>query len=195
MGNCILPSGSSCKSKNYDMKDLLIYLAGPDVFRANAMEHFAEMKALCNKYDFEGMSPFDNENVFKGEQYSKEHGVFIFKINVNVIKLCDVIIANLVPFRGACIDDGTAWEMGCGYANNKILYGYTPWCYRTLVASTPDFLINVTFPNVEHFGDNCVNLMIQHSIELSGGEIFPSFERCLIDLREKYDKADSIFKK
>jgi nucleoside 2-deoxyribosyltransferase len=37
-----------------------IYLAGPDVFRINALEHFIEMKKLCQKYGFNDLSPFDN---------------------------------------------------------------------------------------------------------------------------------------
>jgi nucleoside 2-deoxyribosyltransferase len=177
------------------MKKLLLYLAGPDVFRENALEHFAKMKALCDKYEFEGMSPFDNEDNFKGVLYSKEHSTRVFHCNHGAIKICDVVIANLVPFRGACIDDGTAWEVGCGFVHGKLLYGYTPWYDRPLVANTPAHYQNSTFPNIEHFGNNCVNLMIQESIEVSGGRILMSFEDCLIDLKEKYDKADPVFKK
>jgi hypothetical protein len=41
------------------------------------------------------------------------------------------------------------------------------------------------FVMIEAFGHNCVNLMIQESIELSGGKILSTFEECLIDLKYK----------
>lgn len=161
-----------------------IYLAGPDVFRKDAYKHFENMKKLCDKYGFIGLSPFDNDNTFDGEAFSSKHSVYIFKGNLIQIKNCDIIIANLIPFRGCCVDDGTAWELGCGYAQDKILYGYTPHCTLTLQEVTNQIpkLID-EFPNVETFGRNCVNLMLQESIELSGGKILATFEDCLIDLK------------
>ncbi len=174
------------------MKKLLIYLAGPDVFRANTLEHFAEMKKLCDKYDFEGMSPFDNEDNFKGELFSKPHSRRVFHANVGVVKICDAIIANLIPFRGACVDDGTAWEIGCGYAYRKLLYGYSPYWNLTLPELTrttlySEYIKDSDFPHIETFGKNCVNLMIQESIELTGGKILDTFENCLIDLLKRYE--------
>jgi nucleoside 2-deoxyribosyltransferase len=156
------------------------------------------MKELCNQYGFEGISPFDNafdnEN-FNGELWSKERSVNIFKSNHEIVKNCDIIIANLIPFRGACIDDGTAWEIGCGYANNKVLYGYTPHSYLTLYQVTDmnyEYTSNIhdDFPQIEAFAHNCVNLMIQESIELSSGRILNTFEECLVDLKEKFLKTD-----
>lgn len=162
-----------------------IYLAGPDVFRKDAMAHFTEIKNLCDKYGFKGLSPFDNED-FDGVALSKGHSISIFKSNVELIKQCDIIIANLIPFRGACIDDGTAWEIGCGFTLGKIICGYTPYCEHKLKDVTK-MMYNIhqqkDFPNIEMFADNCVNLMLQESIELTGGKILPSFESCLIHLQ------------
>jgi len=164
-----------------------IYLAGPDVFRANPLEHFKTLKALCKEYGFIGLSPFDNEDGFDGEISSKKHATHIFAGNVALVKICDIIIANLTPFRGACVDDGTAWEIGCGYTNAKLIYGYTDYyCvklpYQINLNAHPDSLLE--FPNIESFGENCVNLMLQESIELSGGKILKTFEDCLIDLNK-----------
>jgi len=158
-----------------------IYLAGPDVFRSNPLEHFEAIKKLCDKYGFIGLSPFDNEDSFDGELFSKQHSTAVFLGNVGLIKNCNIIIANLVPFRGACVDDGTAFEIGCGYANNKILYGYTELnnhSIKDVVKMKYDASFQPEFPGIESFGDNCVNLII----ELSGGKILKTFEDCLIDI-------------
>lgn len=167
-----------------------IYLAGPDVFRENPFEFFEKQKQLCIKYGFIGLSPFDNEDGFDGELFSKLHSTHVFKGNVGIVReKCDIIVANLVPFRGACVDDGTAWELGCGYANGKLLYGYTPyhnvWLPNQIYnGDYPDSFAE--FPNVESFKFNSVNHMIQESIELSGGRILSTFEDCLIDLKKKF---------
>ncbi len=165
-----------------------IYLAGPDVFRNNPFEYFDKIKVLCKSYGFEALSPFDSEGDYVDELFTKKHATHIFHGNHGLIKYCDIIIANLVPFRGACVDDGTAWELGCGYANNKLLYGYTQYSKMLLKAVTYmnfDMQLQSVYPNIESFGSNCVNLMIQESIELSGGKILDTFENCLIDLKSK----------
>jgi nucleoside 2-deoxyribosyltransferase len=60
------------------------------------------------------------------------------------IDRCQVVVANL---NGIMTDDGTAWEMGYAYANNKFIIGlFTDWRAR--------------FPN----GNEVVNLMMQCSI-------------------------------
>ena len=157
-----------------------IYLAGPDVFRVNPLEYFEKLKVLCLHYEFKGLSPFDNEN-FNGELFSKDHSINVFKSNINLIKKCDIIIANLVPFRGACIDDGTAWELGYGYFCGHLLYGYTSYCNVKLPHQFNSKNNLFEYPHIESFGDNCVNLMIQESIESSGGKIMKTFEDCLVD--------------
>jgi len=171
-----------------------IYLAGPDVFRPRPLEHFMMLKELCTKHGHQGISPFDNETDFEGTPLSKEHSIKIFQSNVETVKICDVVFANLENFRGACIDDGTAWELGCGFAYQKLLYGYTE--YHNVKLKTITEAIHSyeyieqrhIYPSVESFSDNCVNLMIQESIEISGGKILRKFEDCLVDLNEKYVK-------
>lgn len=159
-----------------------IYLAGQDVFRANAAEHFAELKKLCENYGFEGVSPFDNE-IFDGEKFSKEHSKHVFFANVSKIEECFAIVANLNPFRGACVDDGTSFELGVGWCNSKFMCGYTKfhgWKHKDVVESIHVIERSVLeFPIIESFADNTVNLMLQESIEDSGGKILRTFEECL----------------
>jgi nucleoside 2-deoxyribosyltransferase len=171
-----------------------IYLAGPDVFRENAVEHLDGLKNLCKKYGFEGLAPLDNVIEIPDEdKLTPKHSNLIFKANYELIKKCDIIIANIEPFRGACIDDGTAWEIGCGFAYGKRMYGYTCYNDSTLVGVTQHMWdmedhnfeggTNVEYTEVENFG-NCVNLMICDSIKESGGVMLKTFEDCLAKLRD-----------
>jgi nucleoside 2-deoxyribosyltransferase len=113
---------------------------------------------------------------------SKEHSIIIFQNNINKIKDCDIIVANINPFRGACVDDGTAFEIGFGYALGKKIYGYAFSCDMSLVDRT-NLYYNVNddtkFPIIENFKGNSHNLMIQESIELSGGKIYQTFDDVL----------------
>ena len=173
-----------------------IYLAGPDVFRKNAVEHLDILKSLCNKYGFIGLAPLDNViKVSSKDLNTPVHSNLIFKSNVSLIKECDVVIANLIPFRGACIDDGTAWEIGMAFALGKTIYGYTSYKDCSLQGVTEEmwdmynfygdnsFCVCADYTEVENFG-NCVNLMISDSILDSGGSIELTFEECLISLKK-----------
>ena len=169
-----------------------IYLAGPDVFRANAIEHLNTLKEICKKYGFVGLAPLDNViELPEEDKFTPIHSKLIFKANVDLIRECDVIIANVLPFRGACADDGTAWELGCGYALGKKLYGYSEFSNLSLKAITNimfDINRQEEFTEVENFG-NTVNLMLADSIKELGGSIYKTFEECIVDLYNEMQSA------
>lgn len=165
-----------------------IYLAGPDVFRPNAEEHFEKMKVLCIKYGFIGVSPFDGEPISDIEIGSSEHSKEIYIKNIKKVVECDIIIANLIPFRGACVDDGTAFEIGCGAVLGKKIYGYTPYYGFTLEDITIEkcnLQDQKQFTEIEDFQGNHVNLMMNEAIRESGGVILKSFEDVLKHLCQK----------
>jgi nucleoside 2-deoxyribosyltransferase len=114
-----------------------VYLAGPEVFLRNAKEVGEHKKALCKKYGLEGVFPLDNEVDTKGKS-PRETGLCISGINEDLIKTCDVVIANLTPFRGPSADVGTAYEMGFAHALGKKVFAYTnvaaPFTERTTKA-------------------------------------------------------------
>jgi nucleoside 2-deoxyribosyltransferase len=116
---------------------LRVYLAGPDVFLSNAKEFGERKKALCRKYGFEGVFPIDNEVDVKGKS-SREIGFCISKVNEDLIKSCDIVIANITPYRGPSADVGTVYEMGFAHALGKRVLAYTntavPFTERTLKA-------------------------------------------------------------
>ena len=171
------------KSQGYSK----IYLAGPDVFRSNAISRLNSLKRFAERYGHRGLAPLDNVlNIADSEKGTPKHATLIFEANVDLIEECDVIIANLEPFRGPSIDDGTAWEIGYGYARGKKIYGYSALSDKSLEEITKmmfDMSKQTKYPNIEKMGHS-VNLMIQDSIVASGGKIFKTFEECLIDLNK-----------
>jgi nucleoside 2-deoxyribosyltransferase len=119
------------------MAPLRIYLAGPEVFLANAKEIGEQKKTLCKKYGFEGVFPIDIEVDTKGKS-SKEVGICISAVNEDLIRNCEIVIANITPFRGPSADVGTAYEMGFAHALGKLVLAYTnvalPFTERTIEA-------------------------------------------------------------
>jgi nucleoside 2-deoxyribosyltransferase len=78
------------------MVPIRVYLAGPEVFLVNAKEVGEQKKALCSKYGFEGVFPIDVEVDTKGRT-PREIGYLISNINENLIKSCEIVIANITP--------------------------------------------------------------------------------------------------
>jgi nucleoside 2-deoxyribosyltransferase len=114
-----------------------VYLAGPEVFLSNAKEVGKNKKTLCRKYGFEGVFPLDTEVDVK-DKSPREIGLCIFGVNENLIRSCDIVIANLTPFRGPSADVGTAYEIGFAHALGKSVFAYTnvtvPFTERTVKA-------------------------------------------------------------
>lgn len=98
----------------------LAYLAGPDVFLPDAAGRGAELKALCAASGLEGLFPLDGE--ISGIE---DVPGAIRAANMDLIRRCDVVLANMAPFRGPSMDPGTAYEMGAGAALGKLVVGYT----------------------------------------------------------------------
>ncbi len=110
-----------------------IYLAGFDVFRADAIEHGQYLKALCTAHSLEGLYPFDNE-VPPGLS-AQETAQLICSMNIAMIQRSTAVLANLNVFRGFEPDSGTAFEVGMAVALNKPV-----WVYFDPVASLRDLV-------------------------------------------------------
>ena len=102
-----------------------LYLAGPDVFRPDAAQRGAWLKACCAEYGFEGLFPLDQDVpadiVAPGQQAR-----WIFEANIGLIEQTDAVLANLDFFRGPEPDSGTCFEVGFAVARGKPVYGYIP---------------------------------------------------------------------
>lgn len=93
-----------------------VYLAGWDVFRADAVEMGNKLKELCKRYGFEGLYPLDNEC---------DNVEDIYNGNISLIKEADYVIANVNAFRGYEPDSGTSFEIGYAAALGKTVVAYT----------------------------------------------------------------------
>jgi nucleoside 2-deoxyribosyltransferase len=171
------------KYKSLFSESYSIYLAGPDVFKRDAIEYFKNLKEISKKYNHVGMAPSDNIKEILSQDNAATK---IFFRNVEMIDNCDVVIANLEPFRGPNVDDGTAFEIGYGFAKGKLVYGYMEHSHKELKDITSELYgKDDKFPEIEDF-KYPRNLMIVDSIRKSGGDIFATFEDCLKHLAETH---------
>lgn len=80
------------------------------------------------------MSPFDCEITPNVESNLEEVANSIYNGNKKLIERCDVVLANVEPFRGPSLDVGTAFEIGMAVAMGKPVYAYnvpiTQYKYR-----------------------------------------------------------------
>ena len=164
-----------------------IYLAGPDVFLPNPLQAAAAKQNICTAYGFEGMFPFDNALDFS-DLSPFDSGMAIYKSNIALMNRCDLIVANMTPFRGASMDVGTAFEMGFMAAQGKPVFGYSNdgrMYTDRVIAVSPG--IDDRGQAIESF-EMHDNLMLEGSIYTSNG-IF----RCEPVNLEDYYTALKIF--
>jgi nucleoside 2-deoxyribosyltransferase len=98
-----------------------VYLAGPEVFLANAAQLGQEKKARCERRGFSGRFPLEPDLAFEADEALSGR---IFEANVALLRACDAVVANLTPFRGASADVGTVFEIGFARALGKPIFAY-----------------------------------------------------------------------
>lgn len=160
-----------------------IYIAGPDVFRQNYQFIVKERKLLCDKYGFIGIFPADDIEY----DYDKNNNIplLIKKENQKSISSCDIVIANITPFRGAGADNGTTYEIGYAEALGKqvILYSEHISIYKDRV-----YIENQKFEDlvpVDKNGFIIEDFNLQDNLMFSCQEVFSSFEEALLSITKK----------
>lgn len=148
-----------------------IYLAGPEVFFPE-QEHktiVAEKKRLLKEYGFEGVDPLDADLEFPEHETKQDRGLRIYQANRELMDSCDVIIANLTPFRGLSADPGTVFEVGYMTGQGKPAFGFTMDSrrYRERAGSASRDELGHAIEDFE-LSDN---LMIECGIAQSGGRL------------------------
>lgn len=151
-----------------------IYLAGPDVFWPNAAELGTAKKALCLEYGFCGHFPLDTELDLTGLS-PYQAGLIIFQANISLMDSCDLVIANMTPFRGPSMDVGTAFEMGYVAALKKPVWGYT-LDSRNYAERIDGELTDSDGYAIEAF-DMPDNLMMVGATDYNGGLITANFRQ------------------
>jgi nucleoside 2-deoxyribosyltransferase len=157
-----------------------IYLAGPDVFLADAAAIFVAKRKLCAEYGFVGVAPVDSETDLSLLP-KRAAAMQISADNEDLIRSCNLLIANLTPFRGPSADVGTAYEIGFARALGLPVYGYSN-VTSGLLERTCDHLgaqvrqraagglEDADGMQIEDF--DCVdNLMLEGAVEASGTTI------------------------
>lgn len=102
-----------------------IYLAGPDVFLANAREMGERKRSICERHGLVGIFPADEEAASNPSVTLPERGLAISRAMEHLMRTCDALIVNLTPFRGPSADVGSAYEMGFMRALGRPVFAYT----------------------------------------------------------------------
>lgn len=89
-----------------------IYLAGPDVFRPDAREHFVRFAAACDALGLAALLPADGNQPQSPDAPEKQ----IYEANMQRLRGADGVVANLASFRGLEPDSGTVFEVGAAVA-------------------------------------------------------------------------------
>ena len=149
------------------------YLAGPDVFLPNAAVHARRKVEICARHGILGRPPLNEDVPALGAMADADAWWTIFRKDLALMEACEVVIANLTPFRGASADSGTLVEIGWFLGHGRPVFGYsntaTPFDARSRaqVEAVPDPLPGLA---VEGFGlpDN---LMIPGAVREGGGRM------------------------
>ena len=105
------------------MKEVRVYLAGPEVFLPDAREQLDAKIELTRAAGLIPVSPGDL--TIPETPTKREKGHAISGIDEQLMLSADAIIANLTPFRGINADTGTCYELGFMCALGKVPFAYT----------------------------------------------------------------------
>lgn len=155
-----------------------VYVAGPDVFRPDALEHAKLVRELLMEEGVTPLLPIDNEVSFLNKSPNVV-AMEIYAKNVAMIDAADAVLANIEPFRGDHMDPGTAFEIGYAIARNKPVYCFTPHAGTAIVDRVEWMETGGVYRDnskmlVENFGET-ENLMI--TVPSAG--IYPTIEKAL----------------
>lgn len=157
-------------------------MAGPEVFLPDAAAVMNAKRRLAREHGFEPTGPGSDESAAAAAGASAEA---IYRRNKAAMRRARFCIANLTPFRGISADPGTVQEIGFMVGLGRRVWGYTndPRDYgarvraewggddaRSETAGTDGSERDREGLAIETFG-LCDNLMIEMSIEASGGQV------------------------
>jgi nucleoside 2-deoxyribosyltransferase len=102
-----------------------VYLAGPEVFLANARDIGARKRAICERHGLVGVFPGDEADACDLTLPLPERGLAISRAIERAMRGCDAMIVNLTPFRRPSADVGSAYEMGFMRALGRPIFAYS----------------------------------------------------------------------
>ena len=148
-----------------------VYLAGPDVFLPDPLKMAEAKKEICQNYGFEGVFPFDS-NLDLTNLKPRQAALQIYHCNLKLMNSCDLIIANMTPFRSPSLDAGTAFEIGYMTALGKPIFGYSNdgHLYGERVMNKTSETLDDRGMLIEDF-EMMDNLMLEGAIISSDGDV------------------------
>jgi nucleoside 2-deoxyribosyltransferase len=102
----------------------IVYLAGPEVFLPQATALGEQKKQICLAHNLDARFPLDQQPRATAVS-PRDKAMAIFATCIEMMAECDLVIANMTPFRGVSMDVGTAVEIGYMHALGKPVFGYT----------------------------------------------------------------------
>jgi nucleoside 2-deoxyribosyltransferase len=171
-----------------------LYLAGPDVFLPDPYARGRAMKEICDRHALEGVFPMDPHP--DPAQWAELPEPYRIQLRCEAqMRSCDILVANLTPFRGPSADVGTAFEVGFMRALGRPVFGWAAtgsrFTERTLaflgtVLNGEDGRIRDQAGMLVETFDCFDNLMLDGGIAASGGVLVAEegdelavFERCI----------------
>ncbi len=154
-----------------------VYLAGPEVFLPDAAAVLARKAAMVRAAGLAPLVPVDEQDGRARDASDPAAGIYAG--NLALLDACDLLIANLTPFRGPGADPGTVFELGYVAARGCPVLAYSADVrdaaerIRDGAGATPDRHGVLRDPDgllVEDFG-RAENLMPAIACERAGGEI------------------------
>lgn len=169
------------------MEKKKIYLSGPDRLKKNARELFKEKKGLCERYGFELIEYPDALFEMKD---TLENGERIARERLELLKKCDIIIADTRDFRSYVEPySECAFELGMAYALNKKLYSYMPDARICDERYSGEKHLNENGRLVDKdgisFEPGPLNLMLEYSSKIIEGDL----EAALSAIKEDLEKG------
>jgi nucleoside 2-deoxyribosyltransferase len=101
-----------------------VYLAGPEVFLPDAVALGDRKRAICQAHGFEASFPLDRLPEVE-DRSPADIARQIFAICTDMMDGCDLLVANVTPFRGVSADVGTAIEVGYMLGRGKPVFAYS----------------------------------------------------------------------
>jgi nucleoside 2-deoxyribosyltransferase len=153
------------------------YLAGPDVFHPQMTDLAAGKRDLCARHGLTGCFPLDNAADLSNLS-GRDAALAIYQANIALIESCDLLIANLTPFRGVSADPGTVFELGYMTALGRPVAGYSletasyPMRVRDSAWAASDSSLDRDGQQIEDFGLGD-NLMLAGALNaLTGSDMW-----------------------
>ena len=112
-----------------------LFLADSNIYYKDCHSRVEANIAFCSEHGFEAFHPLKSNFHAKEGMTPHEMAAAIAQNNLKQLDSCDVLMAELDPWRGCEVDTGVSFEVGYMLAKGKKIYGYmkdaaTTYCTR-----------------------------------------------------------------